>query len=215
VFGWVFALVYFFVLLAVQNWWDRTVPRVWRYDPVRKWRSGRLWLFVKIWIIVSIPCYFVGWMIGGRLWNTLCGTFFAILILWIAGEISLRVILGALHPAQYQMLARDGWDCFFDTWWMGIVNRDPPEVTAGKPPLCLMGSNWAPPAAWTERCPSCGAAQPGPMFWCWHCGLGFENGRQKMCCPHCDTTFVNPQPGAGLTAPVTCPGCGTAWQMPG
>jgi hypothetical protein len=212
-FGWVFALIYFFVLLAVQNWWDSNVPRTWRYDPVRKWRSSRLRLFVKIWIIVFLPSYFVMYWFGASIWNVATGVFFAILFLWIAGAIMLRVVLGALYPAEFQLLVRDGWSPFWDTWWMGIVNRDPPEVTAGRPPSCLMGSNFQPPATWREQCPGCGAAQPGPIYWCWFCGRGYEHGCQKTCCPDCDTTFCESQPGIGRTMPVTCPGCGKAWQM--
>lgn len=64
-FGWIFALVYLFVLLAVQSWWERHFPRTWRYDPVRKWRSSRLWLFFKLWIILALPLYPVMfWMLG-------------------------------------------------------------------------------------------------------------------------------------------------------
>jgi hypothetical protein len=109
----------------------------------------------------------------------------------------------------------DGWDPMFDTWMMGFLNRDPPEVQAGKPPLCLLGSNWKPPRSWKEKCPNCGAAQPGPIFWCWHCGKGFERGCQKMCCPDCDTTFCESAPGRGKVVPVECPGCNKCWYMPG
>ena len=215
-FGWVFAFFYLIVLLAVQNWWDRHVPRAWRYDPDRKWRTSRVWLFVKIWIIATIPAYFVGWLIGGSIWNTMCGTFVAILFLWIVGEIFLRTVLNAFHPAQYQMLVRDGWDPFWDTWWLGLVNRDPPEVTAGKPPACLLGSGWVPPAGWTDRCRGCGAAQPGPIFWCWFCSRGYEYGKQKICCPddNCNTTYCEPEPGRARQTPISCPGCGRGWQFP-
>jgi hypothetical protein len=133
-------------------------------------------------------------------------------------EVGSRLFLGWWHDnnPSYQALLADGWDPFWDTWLTGLVNRDPHEVKAGMPPLGLNPQNFTPPANWTIRCPSCGAAQPGPIFWCWNsnCRRGYENGCQKMCCPTCDMTFCESQPGAGRTMAVTCPGCNTAWNMP-
>jgi hypothetical protein len=213
-FGWIFAAVYFVVLLAVQNWWDQHVPRIWRYDPVRKWRSSRMWLFFKLWIIIAIPVYPVMcWMLGASIWNWLTGTFFGTLALVIFGSIGTRVICVAMYPHIYAQLRQDGWDPLWDSWWSGIVNRDPEEVKAGKPPLCIIVTNFTPPPSWTERCP-CGAAQPEPVFWCWNCRQGFEHGCQKMACPNCDMTFKEASPGAGRTQAITCPGCGTATFMP-
>lgn len=214
--GWIFAAVYFVVLLAVQNWWDQHFPRTWRYDPVRKWRSGRLWLFTKLWIIIAIPLYpVICWMLGGSIWNWLTGTFLGTLALVIFGAIGTRVICMALYPQIYAQLRADGWDPLWDSWWSGIVNRDPEEVKAGQPPLCLRGSGWVAPNTWTDTCPNCGAKEPSSWFWCWQCGLGYEDNCQKMCCPTCDMTFKETTPGQGRMMPITCPGCGQAWQMPG
>lgn len=214
-FGWIFAFVYLLICLAVQRWWDHHFPRAYRYDAVRKWRTSRVWLFMKAWFIIAIPMYPVIVMLGGTLFNWLTGTFFGVLALTIFGSVTLRLILPWWfedNPA-YQLLLKDGWDPFWDTWWSGLVNRDPDEVKAGQPPLCINATNFTPPSDWSDRCPNCGATQPGSWFWCWNCKLGYEDGCQKMCCPTCDMTFKEMSPGAGRTQAITCPGCGTPWFM--
>lgn len=214
-FSWIFALVYLFVLLAVQNWWNHNFPRTYRYDPVRKWRTSRMWLFFKLWIILAIPLYPVMcWMLGSPLWSWVTGTFLGTLALVIFGSIGTRIIGLALYPSIYAQLRQDGWDPLWDTWWSGLINRDPFEVKAGQPPACINASNWTAPAEWQHQCPNCGARQPSSWFWCWNCKLGYEDGCQKMACPTCDSTFKETTPGAGRAQAIACSGCGQAWQMP-
>jgi hypothetical protein len=214
--SWILAFVYLLILSAAERWWSRNFPRAWRYDPVRKWRTSRVKLFCKGWAILIPPVLVVILMLGGNVLNAVVGAFLGMLAFTILMEIGLRLILGWWHDSDptYAALLRDGWDPLFDTWMTGLVNRDPVEVRAGMPPLCLRGSNWVAPTSWTERCPGCGAQQPGPIFWCWSCGRGYENGCQKMCCPDCDTTFCESQPGISRQMAVSCPGCGRAWQFP-
>lgn len=213
--GWILAVVYLLILAALERWWDRNFPRTWRYDPVRKWRTSRGWLFLKSVLILIPPCWIVNWIIGGTIWTALWGAFLGMLAFTIFMEIGSRLFLGWWHDGNptYAALLRDGWDPLFDT--VGLLNGDPPEVKAGQPPLTLSGSNWVPPANWTERCPGCGAAEPSPIFWCWFCGRGYEHGCQKICCPDCDTTFCESEPGRAQQMRVICPGCGTAWWFPG
>jgi hypothetical protein len=147
--------------------------------------------------------------------NAVVGVFVGMLVFTIFMEVGMRLCMGWWHSENpsYWALLRDGWDPFWDTWLMGLVNRDPDEVRAGQPPLALRRSNWTPPANWTERCPGCGAAQPGPIFWCWRCGLGYEHRCQKVLCD-CGMTFCESGPGVGRTMLVSCPGCGRPWQFP-
>lgn len=208
--GWILAFVYLMVLSAIQRWWDRNIARTWRYDPVRKWRTSRVKLFMKAWLLLIPPSLVVTLMIGGSVLNAVVGALIGMLAFTIFMEVGMRVCMGWWHSENptYWALLRDGWDPAFDTCWL---NRDPPEVKAGQPPLALRGSNWVPPASWTERCPGCGAAQPSPIFWCWNCGRGYENGGcRKMLCD-CGVTFVEPQPGVSRQMPVSCPGCGRSW----
>ena len=212
--GWILAFLYLLILSAGQRWWDRNVARTWRYDPVRKWRTPRTKLFMKAWFLLTPPAIVVTLMIGGNVLNAVVGAFLGMLAFTMFMEIGMRLCMGWWHDGNpaYAALLRDGWDPFFDTWMMGIVNRDPEEVRAGMPPLVLRGSNWQAPATWTERCPGCGAAQPGPIFWCWYCGAGYEHGCAKVVCPDCDTTFCESEPGISREMPVCCPGCGKAIQ---
>lgn len=215
-FGWLFALVYAVVLLAFFNWWDQNFPRRWRYSNTRKWRASRLWLFTKACLIVAVPVYPLAWLIGFEFESFILGIVggvgFLVAVCWTGCRIAGAALFG--NDPEYQALLKDGWSPFWGTFIPGVVNRDPPEVQAGKPPAILLGSNWQPPRSWTERCPNCGRAQPESMFWCWFCGLGFEHGRQKMCCPDCDTTFCESAPGRSEVMPVECPGCGRAWWFP-
>jgi hypothetical protein len=214
--GWILAFVYLLILSAVQRWYDGNFPRTWRYDPVRKWRTSRVKLFMKAWLLLIPPSLIVMLMIGGTILNAVTGAFFGMLAFTAFMEIGLRLCMGWWHSdnSSYTALLKDGYDPFFDNFLMGIVNRDPEEARAGQPPLALRGSNWQAPSNWIDRCPSCGAAQPGPIFWCWRCGRGFEHGCQKMCCPDCDTTFCESEPGISRQMPVRCPGCGRAWRFP-
>jgi hypothetical protein len=214
--GWILAFVYLLIMSAIQRWWDRNVSRTWRYDPVRKWRTSRATLFCKGWAILIPPVLIVTLMIGGNVLNAVVGAFVGMLVFTLFMEVGSRLLLGWWHDGDpgYQALIRDGFDPFWDLWLMGIVNRDPEEVRAGMPPLALRGSSWQAPTNWVNRC-SCGAQQPGPIFWCWFCGRGYEHGCQKICCPDCDTTFCESEPGRAQQMRVTCPGCGTAWWFPG
>ena len=214
--GWILAFVYLLILSALQRWWSRTFPRTWRYDSRRKWRTSRLWLFVKGWLLLIPPVLVVILMIGGNVMNAVVGAFFGMLAFTIFMEIGLRLCLGWWHgnDSSYTALLRDGYDPFFDHFMNGIVNRDPEEVRAGQPPLALRGSNWVAPASWTTTCPGCGGKNPGPIFWCWFCGRGYEHGRQKICCPDCDTTFCESEPGRSRQMAVSCPGCRRCWQFP-
>ena len=213
---WIFAGLYLLVFMAVQRWWRRNVGHTYHYSHGRKWRTSRVWLFIKTWIVVSIPIYGILGLLGGPGWVVFGSTFVYLLGFVIVGEIFIRLAMGWWHDgdAGYDALCRDGYDCFFDSGIMGLLNGDPDEVLAGQPPRALLGSNWAAPANWTDQCPNCGARQPGPIFWCWHCGLGYEHRCQKMCCPDCNRTFCEAQPGIGRTLAITCPGCGKAWQFP-
>ena len=133
-------------------------------------------------------------------------------------EVGSRLVLGWWHSDDptYAALIRDGFDPFWDApWLMGIVNRDPEEVRAGMPPSALRGSNWVPPANWTERCPGCGARNPGQTYWCWFCARGFEHGSEKAVCPSCDTTLLESAPGRSREMLVICPGCGFGVVFPG
>ena len=196
---------------SVQRWWDCTFPRTWRYDPVRKWRTSRVTLFCKGWAILIPPAVVVSLMVGGSVLNAVIGAFIGMIGFTIFMKIGMRLCMGWWHSENpsYWALLRDGWDPAFDTSWL---NRDPPEVKAGQPPLALRGSNWAAPASWTEKCRGCGAAQPGPIFWCWRCGRGYEHGCQKTTCT-CGMTFCESEPGRSRQMAVSCPGCGKAWQM--
>jgi hypothetical protein len=170
-------------------------------------------LFIKGWLILIPPSLVVTLMIGGNVLNAVMGAFFGMLAFTIFMEVGMRLCLGWWHadnPA-YQALLNDGWDPVFDVSW--FLNRDPEEVRAGQPPLALRGSNWMAPSSWTTTCPGCGARNPGPIFWCWRCGLGYENGCQKICCLNCDTTFCESERGKGSLMPVTFPGCGRTWNM--
>lgn len=210
--GWIFAFLYLLVLSAIQRWWDRNVPRTWRYDPVRKWRTSRVKLFIKGVLLLIPPILVVTVMLGGSVLNAVMGAFFGMLGFTIFMETGSRLFLGWWHtdnPA-YAALLRDGWDPVFDVSW--FLNRDPEEVRAGQPPLALRGSNWVPPANWTERCPGCGASQPGPIFWCFFCGRGFEHRAQKVLCD-CGVTFCESEPGISREMPVSCPGCGRSWKF--
>jgi hypothetical protein len=213
-FSWIFALVYLVLVVAIQNWWDRHMPRHYRYSHGRKWRVSRTWLVFKMWILISIPLVPFFWFLGFETEPVLWGTFGAVAGLAAFSWIGCRIVGEAFYGADYRALIADGWDPMFDTWALGFLNRDPFEVRAGQPPLALRGSNWQPPRHWKEKCPGCGAAQPGPYFWCWRCGLGFEHGCQKMCCPDCDMTFCESRPSVSRKMPVTCPGCGKAWRFP-
>jgi hypothetical protein len=214
--GWILAFVYLLISATLQRWWDRNVPRTWRYDAGRKWRTSRMTLFVKSWLLLIPPCWIVTLMLGGNVLNAVVGAFCGMLAFTIFMEVGMRLCLGWWHAdnPSYAALLRDGYDPFFENYMMGIVNRDPDEVRAGMPPLALRGSNWAAPSSWTITCPGCGARNPGPIYWCWRCGRGYENGCQKMCCPNCDTTFCESEPGRSQEMAVTCPGCGKNSLMP-
>lgn len=54
-FGWIVAGFWLLICLAVQQWWDRHVPKRYRYHPVRKWRTSRTWMFLKAWLVVTMP----------------------------------------------------------------------------------------------------------------------------------------------------------------
>jgi len=212
--GWILAFAYLLILSAAQRLWDRTFPRAWRYDPVRKWRTSRVKLFLKSVLILTPPVLVVTLLVGGTILNAVTGAFFGMLAFTIFMEIGMRLCMGWWHAENpsYWALLRDGWDPAFDTSWL---NRDPPEVRAGQPPLALRGSNWVPPASWPTACPGCGARNPGPIYWCWFCGQGYEHGLAKAVCPNCDTTFCESAPGRSREMAVICPGCGTATLFPG
>ena len=212
--GWILAFVYLLILSALQRRWDRTVPRVWRYDPVRKWRTSRVKLFLKGVLILIPPVLVVILMIGGNVLNAVVGAFLGMLAFTIFMEVGSRFALGWWHgdDPTYAALLRDGYDPFWDNWMMGLVNRDPEEVRAGMPPLALRGSSWVAPASWNVKCPACGARNPGPVYWCFNCGRGYEAFCRKVMCD-CGMTFCESKPGRSLEMPVTCPGCGRSWKF--
>lgn len=217
-FGWMFAFVYAVVLLAFFNWWDRHVPRRYRYSHRRKWRANRLVLFFKTVVIAGVAIYPLVWLLGFE-WQSFAlgivgGVGFLVAFCWIGCRLVGAALFG--NDPGYRALIADGFDPFWDTYMPGVINRDPEEVRAGKPPLVLLGSNFCPPASWKDRCPACGAAQPEPVFWCFACGFGFENGCRKIVCPapDCGMTFKESSPGRSREVPVTCPGCGKSWWFP-
>ena len=130
--GWICAFVYLLLFSAVQRWWRRNVPRTYRYSHGRKWRTSRVKLFLKTWIVLLIPIYGILGLLGGPLWVVLASTFCWLLAFVIVGEILIRLAMGWWHDgdAGYQALLRDGWDPFFDASLFGLLNGDPDEVLA-------------------------------------------------------------------------------------
>ena len=213
--GWVLAGIYLLVVYNINKKWRASHPQQYTYDPVRKWRTSRGKLFLKAWLLIFVPpALVVTFLVGGNLFNAILGAFLGAAVFAAFMMVMGRLLLGWWYgnDPTYSSLRRDGWDPFWDTWCMGLINNDPEEVRAGQPPKGMQ--SFTPPTNWSVKCPNCGAAQPGPIFWCHQCGLGYENGCEKTTCPDCNTTFVESEPGKGRTMAVTCPGCGKAWFMP-
>lgn len=53
--GWSFAFCHLLILSAIARWCGCNIPKNYRYDAVRKWRTSRVSMLFKTRLIMAVP----------------------------------------------------------------------------------------------------------------------------------------------------------------